>query len=170
MTIEQIYFAQLRKDAIIPSRRDEDGCYDVYACFDEEEMIIQSGEVRKIPTGLISAFPSNRRIGGRERGSNTLSGLVLMAGQIDSGYRGEWFIPLLNPQPFPVVISKNVTEYFMITEPRWKFEYRLVPYKKAICQFAIEEVPQDEIVKTSVENILAMKSLRGTGALGSSGK
>jgi len=38
----QIYFAKVKQNAIIPSKREEDGCYDVYACFDEDYITIMT--------------------------------------------------------------------------------------------------------------------------------
>ena len=37
---DDLYFAKVKPDAIIPSKRDEDGAYDLYACFDEDYMVI----------------------------------------------------------------------------------------------------------------------------------
>ena len=37
----ELLFAKTKGDAIIPTKRDEDGCYDIYACFDEDEITIE---------------------------------------------------------------------------------------------------------------------------------
>lgn len=165
-----IYFGKIKEDARIPTKRLEDGCFDIYACFDEDEFIIPPYQVKLVPTGLISAFHSNRRIAFRERGTNTKSGLIIMAGQIDSGYRGEYFVALFNPQPFYVVISKLTKEFHMKTDLKWGFEYKVIPYEKAIGQFALEWVPDDEIVERDSDFIKNIPSERGDGSLGSSGK
>ena len=44
----------------------------------------------------------------------------------------------------------------------------LVPYSMAICQFALEEVPQSSII--AVRDVNVFESERGEGKLGSSGK
>ena len=36
-----LYFAKVNPNAIIPSKRLEDAGYDLYACFDEDYMVIQ---------------------------------------------------------------------------------------------------------------------------------
>ena len=66
-----IKFAKTRPDAKIPSKRQGDGCYDIYVCFDEEFVEIHPHTVKLIPTGICSTFDSNYRFGFRERGSNT---------------------------------------------------------------------------------------------------
>ena len=52
----EIKFARLRPDAKIPSKRDEDSDYDLYACFDEEDFIIPALSTAFIPTGIVSAL------------------------------------------------------------------------------------------------------------------
>ena len=54
--MHKIMFAKLRDGAIIPSKRDEDSDYDLYACFEEEEFVIPAFSTRLVPTGIISAF------------------------------------------------------------------------------------------------------------------
>ena len=41
----EIRFARLREGAVIPSKRDEDSDYDLYACFDEEEFVIPGCQI-----------------------------------------------------------------------------------------------------------------------------
>ena len=43
MKNDEIYFAKLKDKAIIPSKNDEDAGYDLFACFDEDYMIISPG-------------------------------------------------------------------------------------------------------------------------------
>ena len=40
MDHQKIYFAKTREGAIIPSKRVEDGAFDIYACFEEEYLEI----------------------------------------------------------------------------------------------------------------------------------
>lgn len=159
-----IYFAKVKPNAVIPSKREEDGCYDLYPCFDEYELIIPPHTVKLVPTGISSAFSTKYRIAFRERGSNTKSNLKVSAGQIDSGYRGEYFAGLHNDNDIPVEITKGVLEVER-TEDLIR-----VPYSKAICQFAVEEVPVMDIEEITYEELLKVESERGLGKLGSSGK
>jgi len=162
--MNKIMFAKLRDSAIIPSKRDEDSDYDLYACFEEEEFVIPPLSTRLVPTGIISAFDDTLGVKFEERGSNTKWCGIVQAGVIDSGYRGEWFCAIYNGNTVPVHISKAVTEV------QRSAERVLVPYSKAVCQFNVRQIPKIEIETVSAETVLACSSARGTGALGSSGK
>ena len=54
--MEELLFARIREDAVIPSKRVEDAGYDIYAAFDEDYMLFAPLETRRVPTGLLSAF------------------------------------------------------------------------------------------------------------------
>ena len=160
-----IKFAKLREKAIIPSRRPEDGCYDVYACL-EENMIIMPGEIRLVPTGIISAFSSKNRIQLRERGSTGTKGMARRAGEIDSGYRGEWFVAINNTSTKPIMIYVHE-----VANQEHPFNLcTLYPANKAIAQAAVEFVPQVSIEEVSVEEVQSYVSERGDSKLGASGK
>ena len=146
--MDNIYFAKIKENAIIPSKRDEDGAYDIYSCIEEDVIRLQPGEIKMIPVGIISAFSPKYRIVFHERGSTGIKGLKVNAGLIDSGYRGEWIVILNN-------ISNKEIEY---------------PTTKAICQAKVQEVPKVNIVETTKEEVLSFESERGDGKLGSSGK
>lgn len=160
----KIKFAKLRPGAVIPSKRDEDSDYDLYACFDQREMVIPPLSTCLVPTGLISAFDKGVGVKFEERGSNSKWCGILQAGVIDSGYRGEWFVAVYNGNDIPVRITKETSELCRTEDAV------LVPYGKALCQFNVREIPQAEIETVTAEEILAESSLRGAGALGSSGK
>lgn len=159
-----VYFAKVKPDAKIPYKRDEDGCFDLFACFEENEIMIPAHQTKLIPTGIASAFNSCYRIAFRERGTNTKANLSIFAGQIDSGYRGEYWVALHNNNDIPVEISKSITEIEKTDD------YIRFPYNKAIGQFAIEEVPQVNIKEISYDDLLQFKSERGTNCLGSTDK
>lgn len=159
-----ILIARGNDTVVFPTRIEENGCADVYANFEEHEIMIPAHTTKLIPTNICSSFSAKYRISIRERGSNTKSGLIVMAGQIDSGFRGMWFVALHNSNDIPVEITKGVDEVEK-TE-----DFIRVPYSKAIAQFAVEFVPQVELKETTVEDILSIESKRGTGMLGSSNK
>ncbi len=159
-----IQFAKLRPGAVIPSKREEDSDYDLYACFDEEEFVIPAFSTRLVPTGLISAFDSSLGVKFEERGSNTKWCGIVQAGVIDSGYRGEWLCAVYNGNPVPVHITKAVDEVRRLDGKV------LVPYSKAICQFHVREILPADVRERTADEILALKSERGAGRLGSSGK
>jgi len=161
---KELLFAKVKNVAKIPYKRDEDGCYDIYACFDDDNIVIPPHEIALIPTGIASAFSSKYRLAIRERGSNTKSALITVAGQVDSGYRGEIFVALYNSTKLPISISKSVDEIVH------KENYTLVPYNKAIAQFAMEEVPNLNVCEIDYEDLKEIDSERGIGKLGSTEK
>ena len=161
-----LYFAKVNPNAIIPSKRDEDGGYDVYACFDEDYMVIQPHETKLIPSGIATAFSPKWVAIIKERGSNGSKGIAQRCGVIDSGYRNEWFVPLTNTTNKTVTISKLPKEQL----PLMLQEGIVYPYTKGIAQFIMIEVPKLDTHEVDFDTLKAFKSERGLGALGSSGK
>lgn len=163
--VVNVKFAKVRGDAIIPSyAHPTDGWLDIYACFDEDAIIIDPHTNKLIPTGICSIIPEGYRISFGERGSNTKSTLIVMAGKIDANYRGEYFVSLYNGNNIPVVICKGVNNIIKSDS------CIVVPYSKAICQAAIEKKPDVEVEECPLEEVLNNKTDRGDGCLGSSGK
>ena len=186
-----VKFARLHPNAIIPSKRDEDMGFDIYACFDEDYMIINPHETKLIPTGIASACDSDYGFLLRERGSTGSKGIALRAGVIDSGYRNEWFVGLTNTTNKLLIISKvdvqdiidneiqkincendNIKKYI---DERLSIDERIstaliYPYSKAIAQALVVPVPKTKVTEISYKELKAIKSERGMGALGSSNK
>lgn len=166
--MEKIYFAKMEEDVKIPTKREEDGGYDIYANFPQNIMVINPHETVMIPTKLKSAFDKKYRIILAERGSTGSKGIAQQCGVIDSGYRGEWFVPLTNTTNVPIVIVKEVRR--KMVEIVMGDEITIYPYEKAICQALLEEVPVVEVEEITEEELMAMESERGTGKIGSSNK
>lgn len=162
-------FALLDEGAKFPTKREEDGCYDLYVK-EGYSTIINPHQIALLPTGLCSAFDPKYRIAFRERGSNTKSGLIIMAGQIDSGYRGEWFVAVYNTNDVPVVICEDEDYSPVSADMIVQGDVKLVTTAKAICQFAVEEVPNIFIEQIESDVLQAIPSERGGGNIGSSGK
>lgn len=160
---DNIKFARKDDSVKFPTKRDEDGCYDIYAHI-TEDFVISSHTNELVPTGLYSVFDKKYRIAVRERGSNTKANMIVMAGQIDSGYRGEWFVSIYNGNNKDIVLSNNIDRVF----DNGNVIY--VPTSKAIAQFAVEYVPIVNLSEISVEELQKIDSERGIGALGSSNK
>lgn len=167
MTLEknEILFAKLREDAIIPSKREEDAGFDIYANFDAPYMIIYPHETKMIPTGLACAFDRSYVLVLKERGSTGTKGLGQRCGVIDSGFRGEIFVPLTNHNDAPVVIAKSDLRDLRIVSSRI-----IYPYTKAICQAILLPLPAVRAREVTVDELLAIPSERGAGVTGSSGK
>ncbi|WP_242744747.1 hypothetical protein [Allobaculum sp. Allo2] len=54
--MEKLYWAKVREDAQIPSKRQEDAGYDLYPCFEEDFMRIDPLHTVLIPLGVASAL------------------------------------------------------------------------------------------------------------------
>lgn len=160
-----IYFAKTREDAVIPSKDDENAGYDVYGCFDEDYIMIEPHKTVIIPTGIKSAVSKDFYFQIFERGSSGTKGMGQRCGVIDSGYRGEWFVPITNHNSdSAVVIAKKHVD----TD---RFENCIIyPYEKAICQAVVLPVPNTRVNEVSEDEIMEMTSKRGEGSLGSSKK
>lgn len=167
-----VYFAKVKEDAIIPTKRDEDAGYDIYACVEGREVdgkIIHeiycpAHKTTLVPTGIAMALPKTYYFNTKhERGSTGKLAMSVLAGVVDSGYRGEIFIAL-TPLHKDVLITSEVSE---VEEGE---DVILYPYSKAIAQGTIDLVPQVNIKEITYEELKNIKSERGTGALGASGK
>lgn len=166
-----VKFAKVKDGAIIPSKRDEDMGFDIYACFDEDYMVINPHETKLIPTGIASACDADYGFVLFERGSTGSKGIARRCGVIDSGYRNEWFIGLTNTTNKVMLISKlseqdTYDQYYGDIMPE-SFVY---PYTKAIAQALVIPVPKTEVEEISYDELKTIKSERGMGALGSSNK
>lgn len=96
----KITFQKLNEKAVIPSRATSGSAgMDICACLDEDVTLLP-GDIKMIPTGLkamtdrddiaLLIYPRS--------GLSTKFGVTLAncVGVVDSDYRGEWFIPLIN--------------------------------------------------------------------------
>lgn len=170
-------FAKTENEAIIPSKRDEDGAFDFYAHIAPEERIVNDnemadvreqllpvGQVSFVNTGIATAMPQDFCMSFKnERSSFAKHGAVVLAGLIDSGYRG----------PIKVMVLPLVKDILITDQVDAVEEYTdvvLIPYKKAFAQGRLEFVPSIETKEITYEELEAIPSERGTGGWGSSGK
>lgn len=164
----KLYWAKVREDAVIPTKREEDAGYDLYPCFEEDYLEIQPLDTRLVPLGVASAFDSSYVMFLKERGSTGIKGMSLRAGVMDSGYRGEYLAPMTNVNQKPLRIIKKAALDAMSDEE--KANYVLYPYEKACAQGVLLVIPQLESEEISLEDLQAIESERSSGRLGSSGK
>lgn len=187
--VAEVKFAKVHPNAIIPSKRDEDMGFDIYACFDEDYIVINPHETKLIPTGIASACNPKYGFVVFERGSTGSKGIARRCGVIDSGYRNEWFIGLTNTTDKTMLISKltkdelseldkkrceeeTPTLYKLFGYPYEQFwnEVIVYPYSKAIAQALVVPVPKVIVDEIPYDELKKIKSERGMGALGSSNK
>ena len=166
-----VKFAKVRSNAIIPSKREEDMGFDIYACFDEDYIVIHPHETKLIPTGIASACDPDYGFLVFERGSTGSKGIARRCGVIDSGYRNEWFIGLTNTTNKVMFISKlNEKETYDIYYGDIMPASFVYPYSKAIAQALVVPVPKVIADEISYDELKEIESSRGLGMLGSSGK
>lgn len=162
-----IKFAKVRPTAIIPTKRDEDAGYDIYANFEEDYMKIPPHETVMIPTGIACACYIDYCFIVKERGSTGTKGMAQRCGVIDSGYRNEIFVPITNTTNKTMYIKKKDKTIPVLDNVSKYIEY---PYEKAIAQLLLIPVPAADAEEYTYEELKAIPSKRGVGALGSSGK
>ena len=169
----EIKFARLTEKARIPTKRDEDAGYDIYADMRNNwRYVIEPHTTELIPTGIASIIPRSYCFILKERGSTGTKGMAQRCGVIDSGYRGEWFIPITNTNNHSIVIynDAHLSDYRVQNQLQDTGDLILYPASKAICQALLIEVPQTKITEITIEELETDKTERGEGKLGSSGK
>uniref|UniRef100_A0AB39C7B1 Dioxyuridine 5'-triphosphate nucleotidohydrolase n=1 Tax=Bacillus phage KoopaTroopa TaxID=3234046 RepID=A0AB39C7B1_9CAUD len=175
----EVFFAKVHPDAIVPTKRDEDAGFDLYACLEEREIAKFDGEIGMekghaiycpankttlVPTGLAFALPKTHYLNAKhERGSTGKISLSVLAGVIDSGYRGEVFIAI-TPLHKDVVITSQVEKTLEFDEITY------YPYSKAIAQATVDLVPNTKLTELTLEDLQKIESERGDTKLGQSGK
>lgn len=166
-----IYFSKVKENGKIPEKESEDAGYDIYPCFEENFIKLNDGETKLVPTGIASAFDSGYYMQIEERGSTGSKGIKKSAGVFDSGYRGEWLIPIVNTNTKPIYIVKQDSLKTLCDALIFLQEEAIVyPYEKAIAQAVLHILPESSVVEKDYEELKAIPSKRGTGKLGSSGK
>ena len=154
---------------IIPTKRDEDVGYDIYADL-KTYFILRPHETFMFPTGLSVVLPNGYWLRLAERGSTAKYGLSLRAGIVDTGYRGEIFVALTNTSDNNIVFNATEAQQkeIMGNNP---LNYEFYPMKKAIVQGILEEkiAAKSEAISKEEFDALAPTE-RGEGKTGSSGK
>lgn len=154
-----IYFAKGHPDTIIPSKREEDAGYDIYARFDDPYITIAPSTTVQIPTDLYTSFDPSFVMILKERGSTGIKGIAQRSGVIDSGFRGSIVVPITNTtNDRTLVISKKQHAHFF-----YKPEFIVYPYEKAICQAILLPLPKMTVKEISVKKLKEIPSLRKEG-------
>jgi len=168
----EVYFAKVRPEGIIPTKRTEDAGWDFYACVepkeidDEEvfELYLPAFKTTLVPTGVASALPVTHYLNSKhERGSTAKPAMAVLAGVIDSGYRGEIFLAL-TPLHKDVLITSEVDSV------EYHENMILYPYSKAVAQGTIDLVVEPIIKEIPYAELQKIESERGDTKLGQSGK
>jgi dUTP pyrophosphatase len=147
VTTPRVQLLRLRPDAFVPRYQTAEAAgLDLHACLDQP-MTIVAGAVVAVPTGLAMAIPHGFEGQVRPRSGLAAKHAVTVAnapGTIDSDYRGEVKVLLINlgQQPFVVQHGERVAQLV------------IAPVSRA------ELVVVDELAETE----------RGSGGFGSTGR
>ena len=138
----RVQITRLTNTAVVPTRaHSSDAGWDLYA---DQHVTILNGERKTINTGISLAIPSGfAGLIWPRSGMSVKKGVDVLAGVVDSGYRGEIKVCLLNTGYDPVIIDAG----------------------DRIAQILFQEVPTFEM--EVVERLNATD--RGEGGFGSSG-
>lgn len=150
--VVKVGFKRLSDTAVIPTRAHEsDSGFDLVA---DEDVIIEPGETKVIPTGIAVELPDGYEGQVRPRsGVTAKTKLRVQLGTIDNGYTGE----------IGVIVDNIASEGFSVDG----VVYPLENIKKGtrIAQLVVQALP--EVTAFEVEEI--SDSERGTAGFGSTG-
>jgi len=168
-----ITWAKCDERATVPTKRDEDACVDIYAIYEEDQIILNPLDIHVFSTGLKFACSDDWYPQIHERGSTGIIGLSYRAGVFDSGFRNEWKIILNNTSNKTIIIyNDNKFEHidFLENLEVEKSDYVFYPMSKAIAQASFNYVPKYEYAVIEEEDLAYFSSERGNGMLGSTNK
>ena len=131
----EVAFQKLRDDAVVPSRAyDGDAGLDLSAC---ERVVLGPGERAMVSTGLAVAVPDGFAGFVQPRsGLASRHGLTIVntPGLVDSGYRGELRVVLLNTD----------THEPFVVEPGMRIAQLVVVPVASVDPIEVEELPESE--------------------------
>ncbi len=151
---------------------------DLRAWLPEGPVTLQPGERRLIPTGLFVELPPGIEAQIRARsGLSIKHGITMIngVGTVDSDYRGEWNVPLVNlgQEAYTIQVTKlqNPTAFALNTDKLVIYEgcdayvedYRLQPYPSIIPTVSWESSNEDAVLVDQSGGVTARKP--GTAVL-----
>ncbi|MDV6234725.1 dUTP diphosphatase [Leptospira ellisii] len=143
----KIAVKKLKQNAELPLLQTKHSAgYDVHACLDSD-LILEPGKVVLVPTGLAFSIPEEFHFEIRPRSGFSTKNRILIPnspGTIDSDYRGELMIPLLNLGESAFVVEHGMRVAQLLIRKTWYADWELV-------------------------NDFADETARGTGGFGSTG-
>ncbi len=96
---------RLRETATIPTRaHSSDAGLDLYAI---DECYLRAGQTRVIKTGLAFEVPDGYEIQIRPKSGLTAKSIVTQLGTVDSGYRGEVMVTIINLTHLDYIIEQG---------------------------------------------------------------
>ncbi len=101
---------KLSPEATVPTKKDPtDAGIDIYT---NETHVLRPGEVHAFSTGISVEFPEGHAALLWDRSGLGIGGIHRLAGVIDSGYRGEWKVALVNltDQPYEIKAGDKIIQ------------------------------------------------------------
>ncbi|MDQ3064983.1 MAG: dUTP diphosphatase [bacterium] len=123
----RVEFVKLRPGAVVPVyQTDQAAAVDLHACLDEQ-ITLQPGEVHIIPTGLSIALPNGYEGQVRSRSGLAAKHAVVVLnspGTLDSDYRGELGVILINhgKLPYDVLPNDRVAQFVVAPHEQVQFQ------------------------------------------------
>ena len=127
-------FVKIHPKAIVPKKTNGNLAFDLHVIRDDQfranhdyskwEYVLHPGEKHVFHTGLKMAIPMGYGVVFRDRsGMAAKYGISVMAGVIDSSYRGEWMVCLLNTsqENYTIVEGDRIVQAFPVLEYRMEF-------------------------------------------------
>ncbi|TGK31057.1 dUTP diphosphatase [Leptospira gomenensis] len=125
----KISVKKLKRNAELPALQTAHSAgYDVHACLDSN-LTLEPGKVVLVPTGLAFSIPAEFHFEIRPRSGFSTKNRILIPnspGTIDSDYRGELMIPLLNLGDSPFVVEHGMRVAQLLIRKTWYAEWNLV--------------------------------------------
>lgn len=169
----RVYWSKVNPRAVMPTKREEDAGFDIYGLLPASYLILKPHQIYSFATGLKSAFSKSFCFMIKERGSTGTKGIQQRCGVIDSGFRGEWFIPVQNGNDVDIVFYDDTQISQSVLRAKLGIMHRdsiYHPMSKAICQAVFTRVPKVKCIEVDEPTLLKNVSQRMFGMKGSSGK
>ncbi len=125
----KIAVKKLKEKANLPEIKTSGSAgYDICACLDAS-LELPVGEVKLVPTGLSFAIPDGYHFEIRPRSGFSTKFRILIPntpGTIDSDYRGELMVPLLNLGNEPYLLEDGVRIAQLLIRRTWHTDWEVV--------------------------------------------
>lgn len=178
-----LVWCPLQEEVSVPTKRDNDAGYDIYAKLDKP-ILLYPHSVYLFSTGLATKIPDGYWMCVKERSSTGLLNLSVRSGVIDSNYLGEWKIIISNLSGHVCyVFNKKYKHGKKLTKEElnslfpdisnFDTYFIYISYniaEKAIAQAVLMILPVVETKILSKEEFALIRTDRGNGWNGSSGK
>jgi dUTP pyrophosphatase len=128
----QVKILLLSPDVVIPEKQTKTAAgFDVRAYLPKGDLVVSKGKGTLVPTGFSLEIPEDYHVEIRPRSGLSSKHHVLIPnspGTIDSDYRGEIFVPLLNLGQEDFTITNGMRIAQMLLRKTWEMEFQVVNF------------------------------------------